>query len=85
MACNALSVLGNGQAVVDCNKLGSMPDVAFTISGKNFTLTPEQYVLKVRDPAQAQQVQIQEVQIRVLLSCSVQADTDAASRQVLCG
>ena len=48
MACNALGVFGNGQAVVDCDKVPSLPDVSFTISGKNFTLSPEQYVLRVR-------------------------------------
>ena len=48
VACNALSFLGNGQAVVDCARIPHMPDVDFTIGGKNFTLTPEQYVLKVR-------------------------------------
>ena len=46
-ACNALAVFGNGQAVVDCDKLPSMPDISFSISGRNFTLTPEQYILKV--------------------------------------
>ena len=48
VACNALSFLGNGQAVVDCNRIPHMPNVDFTIGGKNFSLTPEQYVLKVR-------------------------------------
>jgi len=32
---------------VDCGKLSSMPEVAFTLAGKSYTLTPEQYVLKV--------------------------------------
>lgn len=36
-----------GEAVVDCNKLDSMPNVAFTIAGKDFELTPRQYVLQV--------------------------------------
>ena len=47
-ACAALSFLGNGQAVVDCKKVASMPDITFTISGANFSLTPEQYILRVR-------------------------------------
>ena len=34
-------------SVVDCANLGSMPDVTLNIGGKAFTLTPEQYVLKV--------------------------------------
>jgi len=32
---------------VDCAKLSSMPEVTFTLAGKPYTLTPEQYVLKV--------------------------------------
>ncbi len=32
---------------MDCNKLGSMPNITFTIQGRDFDLTPEQYVLKV--------------------------------------
>nr|1B5F_B Chain B, PROTEIN (CARDOSIN A) [Cynara cardunculus]1B5F_D Chain D, PROTEIN (CARDOSIN A) [Cynara cardunculus] len=32
---------------VDCNTLSSMPNVSFTIGGKKFGLTPEQYILKV--------------------------------------
>ena len=45
--CETLTFLGNSQAVVDCNKLPTMPDVTLKISGRDFTLTPEQYVLKV--------------------------------------
>ena len=37
----------NGEAVVDCDSLPNLPDVSFTIHGKTFTLTPEQYILKV--------------------------------------
>ncbi|KAM7278643.1 hypothetical protein ACFE04_005777 [Oxalis oulophora] len=36
-----------GESTVDCDALSSMPNVSFTISGKTFDLTPEQYVLKV--------------------------------------
>ena len=46
--CDALSFLGSSQAVVDCDKLSELPDVSFTIAGKEFGLTPEQYILKVR-------------------------------------
>ena len=35
------------QAVVECDKIDSMPEVTFRIAGRDFTLTPEQYVLKV--------------------------------------
>ncbi|KAI4364639.1 hypothetical protein MLD38_020701 [Melastoma candidum] len=34
---------------VDCNDIGKMPNVTFTIGGQPFTLTPEQYVLKVKE------------------------------------
>ena len=45
-ACDTLSFLGSSQAVVDCAKIPTMPTVTFTIAGKAFDLTPEQYVLK---------------------------------------
>ncbi|KAH7278337.1 hypothetical protein KP509_38G036700 [Ceratopteris richardii] len=44
----------NGEAVVDCNEISSMPDVSFTIGGKKFKLKSEQYILKVGDGNQAQ-------------------------------
>lgn len=44
----------NGESMVDCNSLSSMPDVSFTISGTTFKLTPEQYVLKVGEGDDAQ-------------------------------
>ncbi|KAI8025251.1 Aspartic proteinase A1 [Camellia lanceoleosa] len=36
----------NGESAVDCNSLSKLPNVTFTIGSKDFTLTPEQYVLK---------------------------------------
>ncbi|XP_040259948.1 aspartic proteinase oryzasin-1-like isoform X3 [Aegilops tauschii subsp. strangulata] len=36
-----------GESSVDCSRLASMPDVAFSIGGKQFVLTPEQYILKI--------------------------------------
>lgn len=36
-----------GESTVDCNKLDTLPDVTITLAGTDFTLTPEQYVLKV--------------------------------------
>ena len=35
------------RAVVDCADVHKMPAVTFSIAGKDFTLTPEQYILKV--------------------------------------
>lgn len=46
--CQSLAFLGNSEAVVDCSRLDSMPDITITIAGTDFVLTPEQYVLKVR-------------------------------------
>lgn len=43
-----------GESAVDCNGLSSMPNVSFTIGGKSFALTPEQYVLKVGEGDVAQ-------------------------------
>lgn len=45
--CDSLSFLGTSQAVVDCDKMSSLPDISFTIAGKEFDLTPEQYILKI--------------------------------------
>jgi hypothetical protein len=35
-------------AVVDCDKIPEMPDVTFTIGGKQWVLKPQDYVLQVR-------------------------------------
>ncbi|PQQ02961.1 aspartic proteinase isoform X1 [Prunus yedoensis var. nudiflora] len=43
-----------GQSAVDCGKLSSMPSVSFTIGGKVFELTPNEYILQVGEGAQAQ-------------------------------
>nr|CAB3502834.1 unnamed protein product [Digitaria exilis] len=32
----------NGESTVDCNQISQMPNLAFTIANKTFTLTPEQ-------------------------------------------
>ena len=45
--CDSLSFLGSSQAVVDCDKISQLPDISFTIAGKEFGLTPEQYILQV--------------------------------------
>ena len=45
--CNTLSFLASSQAVVDCEKIPTMPNVTFTIGEKDFTLTPNDYVLQV--------------------------------------
>lgn len=36
-----------GESAVDCSSLSSMPSIAFTIGGKTFNLSPEQYVLQI--------------------------------------
>jgi cathepsin D len=36
-----------GQAAVNCSDISSMPDVAFVLNGKSFSLKAEQYVLQV--------------------------------------
>ncbi|XP_042520247.1 aspartic proteinase A1-like isoform X2 [Macadamia integrifolia] len=43
-----------GESVVDCGNLSSMPPVSFTIGGKAFKLTPEQYILKIGEADAAQ-------------------------------
>ncbi|KAG5516439.1 hypothetical protein RHGRI_037225 [Rhododendron griersonianum] len=43
-----------GESAVDCGRLSSMPKVSFTIGGKAFDLSPDEYVLKVGEGAAAQ-------------------------------
>ncbi|XP_059286072.1 aspartic proteinase [Lycium ferocissimum] len=43
-----------GQSAVDCGKLSGMPCVSFTIGGKTFDLSPEEYILKVGEGQAAQ-------------------------------
>ena len=40
-------VPGTGQYFIDCGKIGSLPEVDFTIAGTTFTLTGKDYVLEV--------------------------------------
>ncbi|KAK9833322.1 hypothetical protein WJX81_006416 [Elliptochloris bilobata] len=53
-ACDTLSFLGSSQAVVDCAAIPRMPTVTFTIAGRDFDLTPDQYVLRVGAGGQEQ-------------------------------
>lgn len=41
----------NGEYMVDCSSLDSMPSIVFTIGGKQFPLTPSQYIIKVKPVA----------------------------------
>ncbi|KAF8031573.1 hypothetical protein BT93_D0709 [Corymbia citriodora subsp. variegata] len=43
-----------GESAVDCGKLSSMPKVSFTIGGKVFDLSPNEYILKVGEGPSAQ-------------------------------
>ena len=36
----------NGEAVVDCSKVASLPNVSFRINGITYSLTPQQYILQ---------------------------------------
>jgi len=38
----------NGQWMIDCKNVEKMPEITFKIAGKPFTLTPDQYVMKVK-------------------------------------
>jgi len=42
--CNLLPS-PNGESIVDCTTINSLPDLEFVINGKTFTLTPQQYIL----------------------------------------
>lgn len=43
----ATAIPATGEYLVDCGKLDSLPEITFTIGGKEYTLTGNQYVLKV--------------------------------------
>jgi len=43
-----------GISIVDCAKVSTFPALTITISGRKFTLTPDQYVLKVSEFGQTQ-------------------------------
>jgi len=45
---------GSGEMVLDCDKLESLPDVTLSIAGKDFTLTPDQYVLQISAQGQTE-------------------------------
>jgi len=36
----------NGESLVDCGTVSTLPNIAFVLNGKAFTLTPEQYILQ---------------------------------------
>ncbi|CAN6358470.1 unnamed protein product [Urochloa humidicola] len=42
----------NGESTVSCNQISKMPNLAFTIADKTFTLTPEQYIVKLEQGGQ---------------------------------
>lgn len=37
------------QYMINCDKVPSLPVITFTVGGQSYSLTGEQYVLKVRD------------------------------------
>lgn len=38
----------NGQYTVDCKKRDKLPDMSFTLTGHNFTISPYDYILEVQ-------------------------------------
>ncbi|KQK07662.1 aspartic proteinase [Brachypodium distachyon] len=42
----------NGESTVSCHEISKMPNLAFTIAGKTFVLTPEQYIVKLEQSGQ---------------------------------
>ncbi|CAG8972594.1 hypothetical protein HYALB_00005363 [Hymenoscyphus albidus] len=38
----------NGQYSIECEKRSSLPDMAFTLSGYNFSITPYDYILEIQ-------------------------------------
>lgn len=52
--CSSTASNVGSQAQVDCSQIPSMPNVKFTVGGKVWELTPEQYVLKISAGGQEQ-------------------------------
>ncbi|VVA91004.1 unnamed protein product [Arabis nemorensis] len=48
--CNNMPNGKTGMLAVDCTKISTMPTVSFTIAGRIFTLTPEEYIVKLGGP-----------------------------------
>jgi len=46
--CNLLPS-PNGESLLDCNSLPTLPNIAFTLNGRDFVLTPQQYTLTIGD------------------------------------
>lgn len=42
------TILPNGEAIVECKNIPTMPNVTIEIFGKEFTLTPKDYVLNIQ-------------------------------------
>jgi hypothetical protein len=49
--CSLAGAGQGGTAFVDCDRIVELPTIAFKIEGKEFHLSGEDYVLKVRLPA----------------------------------
>jgi phytepsin len=43
----------NGESTIDCSKVASLPNVNIVIAGKNFVLTPQDYILNITDAGQS--------------------------------
>ncbi len=47
LVCDAIPSVGPTQSVFDCDKLDGLPDITFDFSDAEFTLSPDQYILRV--------------------------------------
>lgn len=44
----------NGECLIDCDKIDALPDITFTLAGKPFVLTGNDYVLKISSGGKTQ-------------------------------
>ena len=87
LLCDAIPTMGPSQSVFDCGKLAGLPDITFDFSDAEFTLSPEQYILKVRFLSGCLRVVSQAAPVhtaRVLLQCRVYGRASADCQLLHC-
>ena len=51
-AIGATIIPGTGEAIVDCSSISTLPEISFGLGGKQYTLSGEDYILKITQAGQ---------------------------------